>query len=428
MGNKGSTSLETKIKLGLASLVLLILALVAMLLSAWQLTTLAVVTSLFLLSYPLTWLAYKTWQAWQQTWLVSILYAQSRRTSEPPVTPGKNRYSQYQQDLFKEVDLLVGAAAAKSFANSNLDKVLVQLFDGLPVSVWVFDTKHSLLYLNNNAKNNSSVPALIGSSADALGFEIVANRVGHPKLAVGWQVQSCQTELFTQAVTLVFASDISSQLQRNEHAVQANLVRVLSHELRNSLTPVSSLTDTLLSEPDWDEAQVRKVLQRINQRSDGLLGFVQRFSKVAKIPEANYSWFDFADIAEQTKVLFKPSQQPQIMGEQKCYGDQELLGQAVMNLVKNAVEACGDGKDSQVAIKFFIKGDYQHIQVLDNGTGFQNINNALTPLFTTKPSGTGIGLALVGAIINKHSGRLSLRNGEQGGAIAELTWPVIKLH
>lgn len=97
------------------------------------------------------------------------------------------------------------------------------------------------------------------------------------------------------------------------------------------------------------------------------------------------------------------------------------MAQVLMNLVKNAVES-NNSDPVEIIIRYYQSGNQQVLQVSDNGTGFSNIDNAITPLFTTKPDGAGIGLAFVETVINKHGGKLKLSN--QQGALVELTWPV----
>ena len=182
------------------------------------------------------------------------------------------------------------------------------------------------------------------------------------------------------------------------------------------------MAETILSMQQWDTEQVRKVLTRVKTRSDGLLNFVERFAEVAKIPEPSYEYFDLALLIEQTKVLLSSNDTLNFVGQKSGYGDPQLLAQVLINLIKNAVESV-DGKGINIEIQFYIKDTQQHLIVSDNGTGFSNIENAITPLFTTKINGAGIGLTFVESVLSKHGGKLKLSNKSTGGAHVELLWP-----
>ena len=146
-------------------------------------------------------------------------------------------------------------------------------------------------------------PMLIGSAAKDLGFHFANNNVSHPIYAEKWQSQSLRYVRQGKDNWLFAAIDISQLLNENQSLTQNNLIRVLGHELRNSLTPMSSMADTLLSSEVLDEVQTRKVLSRIQQRSDRLMTFIEQYSQLSQLPPAQAKWFVFSEILVEAKAM-----------------------------------------------------------------------------------------------------------------------------
>ena len=225
------------------------------------------------------------------------------------------------------------------------------------------------------------------------------------------------------------AINISQLLNKNSSVTQQNLIRVLGHELRNSLTPMASMTDTLLSADELDEQQTRLVLSRIHKRSNRLLSFISEYSKLTQLPLPKLEWFNLSEIIDETKLLVNEQLCAiEFQGNQQCFGDEEQIAQVIINLVKNAQEA-SENIQTKIVIKAFYKQEQQIIEVEDNGPGFANLNNVLTPFYTTKPGGSGIGLSLCAEIIKNHFGQLSVENRKNKSAIVGasilMSWPIV---
>ncbi|WP_448554046.1 sensor histidine kinase [Thalassotalea montiporae] len=428
-------SVEFKIKFALTCFVLAFLTLVVLLTSAWGWSMLATVTSLFLLSYPLCWLAWRTWQFWSSSIMRLTTYTQSLAMGESGVSLAQRGKSALLDDLSDEITQFYQQSTENRGANASLDMLFGQLFEDLPIAVVIFEQDYTLSYANRAAYDIAEISLLQGVSAKALGFVEQNKQLNHSALASNWRCQSSLINFQQQPIHLFTAIDIASELKQSEQAVQANLVRVLSHELRNTLTPMSSMAETLLSMQALDTVQTRKVLERVKTRSDGLLNFVERFAEVAKIPEPNKERFELPALVEQTKVLLTEKDSLTFTGQHICYADSQLMAQVLMNLVKNAVES-KDTKAVAIKVNYYQQDNQQYLSVIDNGTGFSNIDNAITPLFTTKANGAGIGLAFVETVLNKHGGIVRLSNmadsdakvGNQEhankGAKVELIWPL----
>lgn len=419
---KTRRSVEFKIKVALVCTVLTFLVMAGIIGVAFEWSLLAICTMLFFLSYPLCWAAWRVWDFWCSSIMRVSTYVQSVNMGESSTSLARRGSSVLIDDLVREIELLQSKSAIGSTSTQLLPILLSQLFEDIPIVIIAFDDNFTLIYANREAYAMREVSLLQGMHAQQLGFTVSKDQIHHPALTRSWRCQSSALNYMQQSAYLFTAINIDSELKQSEQAVQNNIVRVLSHELRNTLTPMSSMADTLLSMSNWDLEQVRKVLSRVKSRSDGLLSFVERFAEVAKIPEPQYERFDLTTVVEQTKTLLGEKDQLRFSGQHTCYGDPQLLAHVLINLVKNALEAVEEN-DAIIDVQFYLSDSQQHLIVTDNGTGFSNIENAKTPLFTTKEHGAGIGLAFVESVVSKHDGKLALLNGANGGAKVELVWP-----
>jgi signal transduction histidine kinase len=264
---------------------------------------------------------------------------------------------------------------------------------------------------------------LLGSLAKNLGFVFKDSRICHPKFDHKWQCQTISYLQHEKKQWLFSALDISQLLNQAQSVTQQSLIRVLGHELRNSLTPMYSMTDTLLSNECLDEQQTRLVLTRIKKRSHRLLSFIGEYSQLAQLPPPKLKQFSFTEIlAEAESMLNAANCHISFQGSEQCFGDIEQIAQVMINLLKNAFEAC-DSNNSEIDVKAYHQQQLQVIEVSDNGPGFANLDNVLTPFYTTKQHGSGIGLSLCAEIIRNHGGQLKVTNNANGGANITMQWP-----
>jgi signal transduction histidine kinase len=182
------------------------------------------------------------------------------------------------------------------------------------------------------------------------------------------------------------------------------------------------MADTLLCSEELNEVQTRKVLRRIQQRSDRLMTFIEQYSQLSQLPPAQPKWFDFSEILLEAKAMVNEHCAVQFQGNNQCYGDANQVAQVLINVLKNAQEACTD-TSCRVNITLYLVKNEQVIEITDNGPGFANLDNVLTPFYTTKTHGSGIGLSLCAEITRNHQGQLSVSNIIEGGAKICMTWP-----
>lgn len=407
---------------GLSLTVIIILALSAALVWSLGWSNLAVATLVFFICYPLTWLALKGYKFWCSSIMQLTTFTQILREGEQNLRFKKQHKNNLLLGLQKEIALLASDNLNKKEQNNTVESLLSNILDNWSVPVCLFNHQHQLTYHNNAMSNVLQQPMLIGTSAHDLGFQLDNNNFSHPVYDDKWQCQSIRYTQQGHDNWLFSAIDISQLLNKNQSTTQNNLIRVLGHELRNSLTPMSSMADTLLCSDVLNEDQTRKVLRRIQQRSDRLMAFIEQYTQLSQLPPAAPKWFDFSELLIEAKAMISENCQVQFQGDNQCYGDITQVAQVLINILKNAQEACRDSNCLVNITLYSVKGE-QTIAITDNGPGFANLDNVLTPFYTTKTHGSGIGLSLCAEITRNHQGQLSVSNIDKGGAKISMSWP-----
>lgn len=233
-------------------------------------------------------------------------------------------------------------------------------------------------------------------------------------------------------VRLVAIAPIGGELDAAEVAAQADLVRVLTHEIMNSMTPITSLARSAatlvarIAEPDEAVRDARRAIDIVADRAEGLLGFVGSYRRYSTMPMVKRRWFDAAAWAQSVAELFREASFGRAVALTvtvkppglEVHADPELLLQAVLNLLKNAAEAGA----AHVTLTIDKMADRILITVEDDGSGIaaDTLADMFLPFFTSKPTGTGIGLSLARQVAVAHGGAISAANGSEGGAMLRL--------
>ena len=229
--------------------------------------------------------------------------------------------------------------------------------------------------------------------------------------------------LNAQPHRLILLKQLTRELASQEVIVWKKVIRVIAHELNNSLAPISSLAHSgqlLAREPDT--AQLERVFTTIGERAAHLASFIDGYAQFAKLPRprlAPVPWPHFLDRLQDTMHFRIEGTVPQ--GPGRC--DASQLEQVMINLLKNAAES-GSAADS-ISVGVREQPDGVVIEVADRGTGLSEevLRDALLPFYSTKAAGTGLGLTLCREIVEAHAGRLSLANRPDGGALASVWLP-----
>ena len=230
--------------------------------------------------------------------------------------------------------------------------------------------------------------------------------------------------LFTsrgEELKLVSLKNIHTVLEDNETEAWKKLIRVLTHEMMNSITPILSLAETFSGEESTD--MMKKAMQTIYRRSAGLVQFVGNYQKLTRIPSPVFVTFGISEMMEDVSSLLKAqsikftySIEPKNL---LLNADKSQIEQVLINLIKNAWEACLNVDAPNVEVKIS-KNEYNHPRIIvsDNGQGILSnvVDKIFIPFFTTKQQGSGIGLSICRQIINAHGGSISVNSEPEKGS------------
>ena len=219
---------------------------------------------------------------------------------------------------------------------------------------------------------------------------------------------------------LVNLKNIRSVLEENEMEAWQKLVRVLTHEIMNSITPIISLSDTLCEravQQGMDESSLMlQGMQTIHRRSKGLLNFVENYRKLSRLSSPMLAPVSVGDLLGDIKKLFASSKVQyvyRIEDESRVLmADRSQMEQVLINLLKNATEACVEQEHPEVVVATSYDQEKRifRLSVTDNGCGIlpEVLDRIFIPFFTTKPTGSGIGLSLCKQIMTLHGGSLQV--------------------
>ena len=216
-------------------------------------------------------------------------------------------------------------------------------------------------------------------------------------------------------------NDINSELDDKEIESWIRLTRVLTHEIMNSITPITSLSETLLSLHKNANKDIRNGLEVISSTGKGLIDFVESYRKFTHLPTPQPSLFYAAGLAERIKHLTQCNNTltgtPIIISIEPhdliIHADEKLITQVILNLVKNAMQSIGNAADGLIQIKGYCNPDESvSLEIMDNGPGIspEMADHIFIPFFTTKEGGSGIGLSISRQIMRLHGGTLTLKS------------------
>jgi nitrogen fixation/metabolism regulation signal transduction histidine kinase len=313
----------------------------------------------------------------------------------------------------------------------------------IEVAIFAFDAESRLRLINRAGERLLAQPAerLIGRGAAELnladclegaeGEEARTLQKTFPGGTGRWGVRCGSFRAQGLPHQMLVLSDLTRELREEELDAWRRLVRVLGHELNNSLTPIKSIAgslETLLSrEPrpaDWRD-DMQRGLSIIGARSESLSRFMQAYARLARLPAPRCQPVEVGELVRrvaglETRVNVRVASGPDVTVE----ADGDQLEQLLINLIRNAADAALQ-TGGEVSVGWTRINSHLDLSVEDEGPGLPNTANLFVPFFTTKPGGTGIGLILSRQIAEAHGGTLKLANRRQGtGCVARLRLPV----
>jgi two-component system nitrogen regulation sensor histidine kinase NtrY len=288
----------------------------------------------------------------------------------------------------------------------------------------------------NAAASRLLAPAgdeLVGRSAQELGLTLAAvadapqrHELNLPDGRGKFYVLAERFSANQREHRLVFITDIQRLLRDEERQAWQSLVRVLGHEINNSLSPISSIADTLTRmtrrglQPD-DGERLREGLGVIVERSQSLAGFLHRYRQLTKLPAPQREPAPLAAMIARVAALFEgrriTADGPPAL---QVFVDAAQFEQLLVNLLKNAIEA--SAPEQPVDVRWSVEPGRVRIAIRDHGPGLSDTRNLFVPYYSTKPGGSGIGLFLSRQIAFNHDGEVQLHNHGDGPGAEAVIW------
>ncbi|MGH8495881.1 MAG: sensor histidine kinase [Gammaproteobacteria bacterium] len=339
-------------------------------------------------------------------------------------------------DVFREVNELSATLRAQRVEAREASALLRKVLAEIDIAVFAFDGAQRLMLLNRAGERLIDSRTALGDTAENLELDDLLATAGRQTMARRFPGGSGRWDVwsgtFRQAGVphyLLVVSDLSRALREEERKAWQRLVRVMGHELNNSLAPIKSMASTLRTRlaggatADSLRDDLDASLNIIASRAEALGRFMSSYTMLARLPAPRRRNVRLRALVEHAAAI-DTRLHVDIEGEDAPISvDPDQVEQLLINLIKNAVDA--GGADGAVHVRWSMNDGVLRLEVLDSGPGLSGTDNLFVPFFTTKPGGTGIGLVLCRQIAEAHEGTLALENRDDGpGCVARLELPL----
>ncbi|HZB88201.1 MAG TPA: ATP-binding protein [Terracidiphilus sp.] len=343
-------------------------------------------------------------------------------------------------ELAAEVNALASLLQKQRVRSLEATALLARILEVMHSPLFAFDRDNVLQLVNDAGVQLLAIPRAraSGRTARELGLETLLAAPDQSVHSFGsrpnrWLMRKAAFRQDGVPHMLLLLADVSQPLREEEQAAWKRLIRVLGHELSNSLAPIKSIAGSLLARTDrmqGDELTVRdfrRGLGVVESRADALHRFVQSYRALAQLPPPAFKSVPVAPLIERVALL---EQRMTIRIEPGTAAvlraDPDQIEQMLINLLANAVDAALANGAQPVRIGWRIAETDVEIFIEDRGLGIANTENLFVPFYTTKPTGSGVGLALAQQIARAHGGEIRLVNREDAeGARATVRLPLV---
>jgi two-component system nitrogen regulation sensor histidine kinase NtrY len=346
-------------------------------------------------------------------------------------------------EVMIEVNTLVETLRHQRLDALEATTLLRKVMAEIEVAVFTFDEERELKFVNRAGARllAQNAERTLGRRAEELGLEDCldgeAPRVINTAFPGGvgrWEIRRSSFRQGGRPHELLVLSDLSQPLREEERQAFQRLIRVIGHEMNNSLAPIKSIAGSLAAiierEPpasDWRD-DMQRGLAVIASRSESLSRFMSAYARLAKLPPPKLAPLEVSAVIDRVATLEKDHNVQIVRGPKlTIQGDGDQLEQLLINLVRNAVDAVRETGGAVRVGWQRLPGSPASIElwVDDEGPGLSNTGNLFVPFFTTKPGGSGIGLVLCRQIAEAHGGSLMLENrDDRAGCRASLRLPL----
>jgi two-component system nitrogen regulation sensor histidine kinase NtrY len=348
-------------------------------------------------------------------------------------------------EVMREVNALGDQLLVERRQATEASALLEAVIDAVEIAVFTFDDKGKLRLMNPAGADLLMRPEEHALGHDAVELGLDDCLAGDPvqlidrdfpgRSGTRWGLRRTTFREGGRPHQLLVLTDLGRALREEERIAWQRLIRVLGHEINNSLAPIQSIAESLsdllsqtpASRPDSWEGDLQSGMGIIRDRASALGRFMTAYARLARLPPPTLRPVELGPIIRQVAALETRLTVRTTSTEKAVVNiDRDQIEQLLINLVRNAVDASLE-KGRAVEIDWSRSQNEWLIQVIDQGSGIANPTNLFVPFFTTKSSGSGIGLVLSRQIAEAHGGSLTLENRTDGivGCIAELHLPLL---
>jgi nitrogen fixation/metabolism regulation signal transduction histidine kinase len=342
-------------------------------------------------------------------------------------------------ELATEINALADLLQKQRVRSLEATALLARILEVMHAPLFAFDRENLLQLVNNAGTQLLARPyaRCFGHTARELGLDALLAAPDQSIHSFGakparWLLRKTTFRQDGVPHTLLLLADVSLPLQEEEQAAWKRLIRVLGHELSNSLAPIKSIAGSLLARVDHMDGEAdtirdfRRGLGVVESRADALHRFVQSYRLLAQLPPPHLKPVGLGRLLEQVVLLEQRLAVHLDPGPPVTLNaDPDQLEQMFINLLANAVDATLANDAKAVLVSWRVVDSSASVTIDDSGLGIANTENLFVPFYTTKPKGSGVGLALAQQIARAHGGEIRLLNREDGaGARATIRLPL----